>query len=90
MSGYAIVEKAIKEAEAPENDGNGFTLHLWMQSGREFHGAVVNLEVVTEVLVLELWERKKCEGDPEGQWRQPADRRIRIDTAKVEAVEVCW
>jgi hypothetical protein len=95
MSGRHIVAFALDDANDEKNHGNGYTVNLWLRSGRQVHGSVVG-GVMRPFsgglyLELELWERKLYNGYPRAdESPEPTGRHVVIDPEQVEQIEVCW
>jgi hypothetical protein len=88
MSGRTIVAYALADANDEKNDGNGYTVNLWLRSGRQVHGSVYGGEMRVHkgglLLELELWEPR-----PDADLA-PTGRHVLIDPEQVEQIEVCW
>jgi hypothetical protein len=88
MSGRHIVAFALDDANDEKNHGAGYTVNLWLRSGRQVHGSVMG-GVMRPFsgglyLELELWA-KTAEAD-----LGPTGRHVVIDPKQVEQIEVCW
>lgn len=83
-----IVGYALADANDDKNGGAGYTVKVWLRSGRQVQGGVVG-GVMRPFsgglyLELELWA-KTAEAD-----LGPTGRHVVIDPEQVEQIEVCW
>jgi hypothetical protein len=94
MSGRHLVQFALAEANDASNGHAGYTVNLWLRSGRQLHGAVVGKLVYSgssALIKLRLWERPLHNGYPrDGEPPVPTDREVLIDADEVEQIEIDW
>jgi hypothetical protein len=95
VSGRHIVAAALDDANDEKHHGEAYTVHLWLRSGREVHGAVERGMMRPFngglLLELELWKQPFYNGHPRGgEPPVPTGHRVLIDPDEVEQIEVCW
>jgi hypothetical protein len=85
-----MIKDAIHEADHPDNNGNGYTLRVWLRNGATFHGGLLSINETTRQLKLDLWDRKWINGMPVVGPEEPTGNSARIDANEIVACEVCW